>query len=189
MFDVHFRQAYKEYHSTQFGQSATLSRYTWDVLRDKIESIGYAFDGVETQKALAAGARAMAAAIKKKLAAATAEPDPERVARSRKRFKNYRPLREVIRGGEGKPEYFPSGVLLLRGKGARQSWLVDQGHAGPTESSPRTPPHPYVFEGLVASEGPREKAILRSYQRQFGAIVADVKSGKAARAKAGKKAG
>ena len=184
--DVVFREAHKAYHGSAGGQARVVSAYAFAELFDRIRSLGYAFEGPETQRALAAGARAMATWIRKKLEEATGDPDEKRVARSTRRFENYRPLKTVIKGGEGKPEYFPSGLLLLRGKGARQAWLVDRGHAGPKPGSPRTPAHPFVFEGIAASEKPRDQAILRSYQRQFGDIARKVRAGKVKAPPAGK---
>lgn len=152
------------------GKKAGTNRDAFAKFRRIMDAIPEAASGKEIQQVLAAGARAMARFIQRFLDAAT-DPDPARVHAD-----GAKPLRSVIRGRQGKPEWEPSAMVLLVGRGARHIWLVDQGHAGPRPDSPRTPPHPFVLEGIDASEGERERAMFRTFQRIFPELAQKVRA-------------
>ena len=175
-FQTSFRQAGRGRTSQAVGGG--LNAQAWDTLRACIENVGEAFESKSTQRALAAGARAIARVFRRaadtKLASEYRN-DPARLRAKQKRFPGFKRLREVIKGGEGLPEWFPSAKFAMGGKGARQFWLVDQGHAGPTPESPRTPASPFAEQAWENSQRPRDEAILKKFQAEFPKIAEEVR--------------
>lgn len=158
-----------------------LNTLAWERFRELFLAVRGSFDGQITQSALAAGARAIAAHVRDKLEAVVVIPKkgnrhPYYDLR-RERGRSGKRLLEVIKGREGKrsSEWFPSAYLQLGGKGARHAWLVDQGHAGPKSTSPRTPGYPYIEAGIAASERDRDAAIISYYQRMFPEIARKIR--------------
>lgn len=150
----------------------------WQKFKQLYDSIPDAINHEETQKSLAAGARVMARFIRNYFKRATTSEyrnDPRKIASKEKRYPGFRSLVSSIAGKQGTLANFPSAFVKVVGKGARQYWLVDQGHAGPKKTSKRTPAHPSAFDALNASENPRDEAILKKYRELFPQIVNRVK--------------
>ena len=168
---------YAERHIKQLDTAA------WRAFKQRVYDVRLAVTGRETQQALAAGARAIAKYIGIALDAATTSYYRWNASLMWSRYQrgidNDTTLLSVIKGRQGREEYFPSAYVQLRGPGAYQARLVDEGHAGPTPGSPRTPPHPYIDEGIDASEGPRDRAILKAYQYLFPEMTRAVRRGTA----------
>ena len=170
-----------------------LSTDAWREMKQRVYDIRLAVTGRETQEALTAGAKAMAESVRQFLDAATTSYYRNNYYIVSWRERNWYwglgdSLYNVIQGRPGKGrEYFPSAYLQLGGRGARQAWLVDQGHAGPKPDSPRTPPHPFILQGIDASESTRNEAMLKKYQELFDDMTKRVVAG--SRGKSGFSAG
>lgn len=73
-------------------------------------------------------------------------------------------LRKSIRARKGRPEYGDSALSSVGGKGARQAWLVEEGHKGP---KPTKKARPFAFPAVQTTEQKRADAFIRSINRNW----------------------
>ena len=164
----------------------------WYKFKALYESIPYAIEAKGTQQALAAGAREIKKGILEVAPAAfnanriRKRPGPRAYRNQAKKGRvptdptQVNRLARSVAARQGKWRYFPSAIVVLSVRGGfpkapRTAHVVDQGHAGPKPNSPRTPPHPFIMQGIVTSAHDRDKAMLKAFQQRVPQIIQEAR--------------